>query len=78
MAQLVLNHIAKIDALQEEVINNSENILPSIDMDQLLKDPEGYLLTLGMSFLNEHMVEIEQGAKEGEIFAEKVLKKSGE
>ena len=77
MAQLVLNHIAKIDELQEEVIENSENILPSIELDALMKDPEGYLLALGMSFLNEHMDEIEKCAKEGEKFAEKVLKKSG-
>lgn len=74
---MVLNHIAKIDELQDEVISNSENILPSIELDDLLKDPEGYLLALGMSFLNEHMDEIEKGSKEGEKFAEKVLKKSG-
>ena len=77
MAQLVLNHNAKIDELQDEVISNSENILPSIKLDDLMKDPEGYLLALGMSFLNEHMDEIEKGVKEGEKFAEKVLKKSG-
>jgi len=77
LAQLVLNHIAKIDELQDEVINNSENILPAIKLDDLMKDPEKYLLELGMSFLNEHIDEIEKGAKEGEKFAEKVLKKSG-
>ena len=77
MAQLVLNHVSKIDELQDEVIVNAENILPVIDIDGLLKDPESYLLTLGMSFLDEHIDEIEKGAKLGEKFAKKVLDKSG-
>ena len=77
MAQLVLNHIAKIDELQDKVIENADNILPSIDMDNLLKNPESYLLSLGLSFLNEHIDEIEKGAKQGKKFAEEVLKKSG-
>jgi len=74
---LVLNHIAKIDELQDEVIQNSDSILPSIDLDELLKSPESYLLSLGLSFLNEHIDEIEKGAKQGKKFAEEVLKKSG-
>ena len=73
----MLNHVSKIDELQDEVIVNAENILPVIDIDGLLKDPESYLLTLGMSFLDEHIDEIEKGAKLGEKFAEKVLDKSG-
>jgi len=77
LAQLVLNHIAKIDELQDKVIENADNILPSIDMDNLLKSPESYLLSLGLSFLNEHIDEIEKGAKQGKKFAEEVLKKSG-
>jgi len=77
LAQLVLNHIAKIDELQDEVIQNAESILPSIKINELMKDPESYLLSLGLSFLNEHMDEIEMGAKQGERFAEKILEKSG-
>ena len=77
MAQLVLNHIAKIDELQDEVIQNADSILPSIDMDDLLKNPKVYLLSLGLSFLNEHVDEIEKGAKQGKKFAKEVLKKSG-
>ncbi len=77
MAQLVLNHIAKIDELQDEVIQNADNILPSIDIDEMLKDTEGYLLNLGLSFLTEHVGEIEKGAKQGQKFAKEVLKKSG-
>ena len=77
MAQLVLNHIANIDELQDEIIQNAESILPSIKINELMKDPESYLLSLGLSFLNEHMDEIEMGAKQGEKFAEKILEKSG-
>ena len=77
MAQLVLNHISKIDELQDEVIQNAESILPSIKINELMKDPESYLLSVGLSFLNEHVDEIEKGAKQGEKFAEKILEKSG-
>ena len=77
MAQLVLNHIAKIDELQDEIIKNADNILPSIKIDELIKNPESYLLNLSLSFLNEHLDEIEMGSKEGEKFAEKILEKSG-
>tara|TARA_R110000765_G_scaffold362237_1_gene452455 strand:- start:126 stop:356 length:231 start_codon:yes stop_codon:yes gene_type:complete len=75
LAQLVLNHIAKIDELQDEVIQNAESILPSIKINELMKDPQSYLLSLGLSFLNEHIDEIEKGAKEGEKFADKILRK---
>ena len=43
----------------------------------MLKDTEGYLLNLGLSFLTEHIDEIEKGAEQGQKFAKEVLKKSG-
>lgn len=76
MAQLVHNYLDKLDGLQEEVIDNAENILQSIDMDDLLDDPEVYLLALGDAFLKEHIDEIQKADREGKKFAEKVLKKS--
>ena len=76
MAQLVHNYLDKLDGLQEEVIQNADNILDAIDMDDLLNDPEGYLLALGDAFLKEHIDEIQDADKEGKKFAEKVLKKS--
>jgi len=45
-------------------------------MDELLQNPEGYLVGLGEAFLNEHLDEIKQGAKEGEQFALNILEKS--
>ena len=50
-------------------------ILGSIDMDGLLKDTEGYLLSLGDAFLEEHIGEIQKAHKEGIKFAEKILDK---
>jgi hypothetical protein len=76
LAQLVHNYLDKLDGLQEEVIQNADNILDAIDMDDLLNDPEGYLLALGDAFLKEHIDEIQEADKEGKKFAEKVLKKS--
>ena len=75
MAQLVHNYLDKLDALQDEVVSNAENILGAINMDELLKDPEGYLLALGDAFLNEHIDEVEKAHEEGVKFADKILKK---
>ena len=75
MAQLVHNYLDKLDELEDVIKGNADNILDAIDLDELLKDPEGYLLTLGDSFLKEHMDEIEQASKEGKKFAEALLKK---
>jgi len=76
LAQLVHNYLDKLDGLQEEVIQNADNILDAIDMDDLLNDPEGYLLALGDAFLKEHIDEIQEADREGKKFAKKVLKKS--
>jgi hypothetical protein len=51
-------------------------ILGQIDIDELLKDPEGYLMALGTAFLDEHIDEVETAHKEGSKFAKKILKKS--
>ena len=61
--------------MEDVIKGNADNILGAIDLDELLKDPEGYLLALGDSFLKEHMDEIEQASKEGKKFAEAILKK---
>ena len=74
MAQLVRSYLNKLEALDEEVEKNADGILSAINLDELLKDPEGYLLSLGDAFLKEHLDEIEKAKKEGEQFANKVLK----
>ena len=66
----------ELDTLQDEIVSNADNILQAINMDDLLKSPESYLLSLSLSFLNEHTDEIEKAHKEGIKFAEKILKKS--
>jgi len=76
LAQLVHKYLNKIDDLQQTVIDDSELLLDQIDLDEMLKDPEGYLNALGEAFLSEHIDEIEKGAKEGKKFAGKVLERS--
>jgi hypothetical protein len=75
LAQLVHSYLKKLDELDNVVIGNAENILAAIDLDELLKDPEGYLMALGTAFLDEHMDEVETAHKEGVKFADKILKK---
>ena len=76
MAQLVHNYLDKIDNLRETVIEDADMILGQIDIDELLKDPEGYLMALGTAFLDEHIDEVETAHKEGSKFAKKILEKS--
>tara|TARA_R110002012_G_scaffold280834_4_gene469547 strand:- start:1570 stop:1791 length:222 start_codon:yes stop_codon:yes gene_type:complete len=71
---LISNYLDKLDLLEEEVDRNADNILNVIDIDKLLEDPEGYLLSLGDAFLKEHIDEIEKASKEGKKFASKVIK----
>ena len=75
MAQLVRKHIEKLDRLEEVITENADNILKAISLDEFLKDPEGYLLLLGDAFLKEHIDEIKKAGKEGEKFANSILKK---
>tara|TARA_R100001443_G_scaffold108110_1_gene118324 strand:- start:204 stop:434 length:231 start_codon:yes stop_codon:yes gene_type:complete len=74
LAQLINNHLDKLDKLEEVVVENADNILPSINVDDLLKNPENYLLALGDAFLKEHIGEIEQAADAGKAFADNILK----
>lgn len=63
----------QLDKLEEVIKENSENILSAINLDELLKDPEGYMLALGDAFLKEHIDEIDKASKIGSKFAKRVL-----
>lgn len=73
MAQSLDNHIKKLKELESVIKNNADNILNVINIDDLLKDPEGYLLALGDAFIKDHLDEIELAKKEGQRYAEEVL-----
>ena len=73
MAQLLDDHLKKLDELETVIKNNADNILNVINIDDLLKDPEGYLLALGDAFIKDHLDEIEQAKKEGQKYDESVL-----
>ena len=55
MAQLLDDHLKKLDELETVIKNNADNILNVINIDDLLKDPEGYLLALGDAFIKDHL-----------------------
>jgi len=76
LAKLVFNFIDTIDKLDDNIEEDAENILKAIDIDDLLKDPEGYLLQLSDKFLQNHVQEIAQAKIEGKKFANQILKKS--
>ena len=76
MAQLVFNYLNEIDDLEDEVRDNAENILSTIELEKLLTDPEAYFLALSDAFLNEHIDEIEKANEEGKKFAKNILSKT--
>ena len=76
MAQLIENHLNELQALEDIVSENAEKILSAVNLDELLKDPEGYMLLLGDAFLSEHIDEIEQASKVGKRFARRILNES--
>jgi hypothetical protein len=73
LAQLLNDHLKKLDRLENIIKNNADNILNAINIDDLLKDPEGYLLALGDAFIKDHLDEIERAKKEGQEYAKSVL-----
>ena len=76
MAKLVSNFLSKIEELDEKIEEDAENILDVINIDDLLKDPEGYLLQLSDAFLKDHLQEITKAEIEGKKFANQILKQS--
>jgi cell division protein ZapA (FtsZ GTPase activity inhibitor) len=73
LAQSLDNHLKNLNELESVIKENADNILNAINIDDLLKDPEGYLLSLGDAFINEHLKEIEKAKKEGKRYAEEIL-----
>ena len=73
MAQSLDNHLKKLDDLEDVIKQNADNILNVINIDDLLKDPEGYLLQLGDAFIKDHLDEIQKAKDEGKKYAKKVL-----
>ncbi len=65
-----------LDRLESVIEESSGVLLNAIDLDELLKDPEGYLLSLGDAFLNEHIDEIKKANEIGTKFANKIIRES--
>lgn len=77
MARLVLDHLESIDRIQDRIVEDAENILPSIDIDALIKNPKDYLLKVSLEFLNAHTEDIKQGEQQGRKFAKGIIKDIG-
>ena len=73
---IVNNFLDKIDILKLKVKQDADKILEAINIDDLLKNPEAYLMALGEQFIKDHDKEIKQGFKEGKKFATKIIEKS--
>lgn len=73
---IVNKFLDKIDILKLKVGQDADSILDAINIDDLLKDPESYLMALGQQFMQDHDKEIKQGFKEGSKFATKIIEKS--
>tara|TARA_Y100001951_G_C11283561_1_gene267073 strand:+ start:64 stop:315 length:252 start_codon:yes stop_codon:yes gene_type:complete len=74
LADLVNNYLDEIDEIQAVILNDANLILDAIEIEQLLKDPEAYLMSLGEAFITEHLDEIESGARAGRKMAEQLVK----
>ena len=77
MARLVLDHLESIDRIQDKIVEDAENILPSIDIDALIKNPKDYLLKVSLEFLNAHTEDIKQGERQGRKYAKGIMKDIG-
>lgn len=75
MAKIINKYLDKIETTKLKMNQDADEILNNIDMDELLKDPERYLMALGDAFLEEHKEEIAIGYKAGEQLATEILEK---
>ena len=73
MADKIHKYLDKVDELKEEVDRQSEKILATIDVDELLKDPTEYMKELGRLFFESHKDELEESIKAGEKKAKAIL-----
>ena len=73
LADKINEYLDKVDKLKEEVDRQSEKILATIDVDELLTSPTEYLQELGRQFFESHKDELEESIKAGETKAKAIL-----
>ena len=75
LVQSILDYIGDLDSLSDKAEEDAVNeLLQAINIDELLQDPEGYLLALSDAFLNRHISNIEKATEAGTKHASKILK----
>ena len=73
MEQSIHDYLDEIDVIVEEAERDADKILKAIDMDELLKDPEGYMLALADAFLERHVGNIKKASDSGVRHANKMM-----
>lgn len=63
----------QLDDLAEDIKADAELILAQIDLDQLLKNPDGYVKTVALEFVTQHEDMIQLGVKIGRKIARRIL-----
>ncbi len=75
LEQSVHDYLDELDSLSDKAEEDAvKELLQAIDIDELLQDPEGYLLALSDAFLSRHISNIEKATKAGTEHANKILK----
>jgi len=64
----------QIDGLVEDIKADADLILGQIDIEQLIDDPENYIMEFAEEFIHQHETEIKQGIQIGRKFAKQILK----
>ena len=75
LEQSIHDYLDELDSLSDKVEEDAvKELLQTINIDELLQDPEGYLLALSDAFLNRHISNIEKATEAGTKHASKILK----
>lgn len=72
---IIHKYLDEIDDIQEVVEKRSEKILELIDMEELLKNPQEFLLNIAQDFYELHSDELDRSIKAGEKQARAIINK---
>ena len=73
----ILAHQNKLKKLRESVKGRKEEILQSIDIDEMMMSPKAYLMRIGKEFYNSNKPKMQEAIKSGKSLATRILKETG-
>jgi hypothetical protein len=73
---VVHKHLDEMDAMKAEIVKSVDKIIDGIDIEELMNDPEGYLLEL-VDFIKEEVMDplSHKALQSGEDFAKAIESK---